>query len=248
MIRKKIVLLILFTIFSSTVIAEDITFSSSTNKAQLIELYTSQGCSSCPIAEHKLSQLVTHSDLWSKIIPIAFHVDYWDYLGWKDLYSNASNTQKQKQHYQLGNISNIYTPGFVVDGKEWRGFFKGENFPAKTTTKSGKLSLTLNTTSNKVEMAFNNQTNILPNSCHFALMSFDKVHIKAGENSGLALQQDFAAIATQSSKIQFKNDHYVCAASMDNIKHISLKQQKLALVGWVSSSTLQPIQATGGWL
>lgn len=246
--KRKTLTLILATVFSAPLFAEDIKFTSSSDKVQLVELYTSQGCSSCPIAEHKLSSLITHSDLWSKIVPIAFHVDYWDYLGWKDLYSKASNTQQQKAHYQLGNVSGIYTPGFVVDGKEWRGFFRGENLPKATQSKPGKLELIWRKGTSKVELVFNNQANIQPNSCHFALMSFDKVHIKAGENAGLTLQQDFAAIATKSTTIEFHNNRYVCDTSLDIIEQTALKQQKLALIAWVSSSRQHPIQATGGWL
>jgi len=64
-------------------------------KASVVELYTSEGCSSCPPADKFLSRLgkTEESDM---IIPLAFHVDYWDYIGWKDPYANANYTQRQR--------------------------------------------------------------------------------------------------------------------------------------------------------
>ena len=60
------------------------TFESGVTRTTLLELFTSEGCSSCPPAEKWLSQLKSNPDLWKKIVPIAFHVDYWDHLGWRD--------------------------------------------------------------------------------------------------------------------------------------------------------------------
>ncbi len=89
-------------------------------KASVVELYTSEGCSSCPPADKFLSRLgkTEESEL---IIPLAFHVDYWDYIGWKDPYANADYTQRQRVVARVNRQSSIYTPEFVVDGSEARG-------------------------------------------------------------------------------------------------------------------------------
>src|SRR5213592_2728274 len=67
-----------------------LTFQSSGKQTALIELYTSEGCSSCPPAETWLSRLKESPGLWKDFVPLAFHVDYWDYLGWGDPWANKS--------------------------------------------------------------------------------------------------------------------------------------------------------------
>lgn len=114
----------------------------------LVELFTSQGCSSCPPAEDWLNGDGMTLFQKGKIIPLAFHVDYWDYLGWKDPFSSPQNTQLQKNYADLWNSRSIYTPQIVVQGKT--GFVgsdderargeiqraKGETFPLSLRVQS----------------------------------------------------------------------------------------------------------------
>jgi hypothetical protein len=78
----------------------------------LVELFTSQGCSSCPSADAKLSELQKNPDL----ITLAYHVDYWDYIGWTDTFGGKPNTDWQKAYAQSWGSSMIYTPELVVNG------------------------------------------------------------------------------------------------------------------------------------
>lgn len=78
----------------------------------VIELFTSQGCSSCPPADALLGELAQHNDL----IALGYHVDYWDYLGWKDPLSAPGSTQRQAEYGRLLHVPNIYTPQMVIDG------------------------------------------------------------------------------------------------------------------------------------
>ena len=78
--------------------ADAVAFESSTEQVGLLELYTSEGCSSCPPADEWLSQLKENPGVWSQFIPIALHVDYWDYIGWKDRYASPSHAQRQRQY------------------------------------------------------------------------------------------------------------------------------------------------------
>lgn len=83
----------------------------------LLELFTSEGCSSCPPAERNLAYIQTeqpYSD--AEIITLAFHVDYWDGLGWKDPYASPLFTQRQRVYDRKFRTGNIYTPQMVVDG------------------------------------------------------------------------------------------------------------------------------------
>jgi len=82
----------------------------------VVELFTSQGCSSCPPAEELLGRLARDASLRGKVIPLAFHVDYWDHLGWRDPFSSAQWTQRQLDYVRAMGLSGAYTPQAVVSG------------------------------------------------------------------------------------------------------------------------------------
>ncbi len=82
----------------------------------LVELFTSQGCSSCPAADRLLGSYATGSN--DHIIPIAFHVDYWNRLGWHDPFSNAAFSDRQRAYADRFNSETVYTPQAVVNGRE----------------------------------------------------------------------------------------------------------------------------------
>jgi hypothetical protein len=79
----------------------------------LVELFTSQGCSSCPPADQFLGELTKRTG----IVALAFHVDYWDYIGWKDEFARAEHTARQKQYRDSLNLRTVYTPQMVIDGR-----------------------------------------------------------------------------------------------------------------------------------
>ncbi|MDB4793761.1 DUF1223 domain-containing protein, partial [Methylacidiphilales bacterium] len=78
--------------------AQDVVFKSNIPTASLIELYSSEGCSSCPPAEAWVNDLKSAPELWKSIFPVVFHVDYWDGLGWPDRFSRADYTQRQRNY------------------------------------------------------------------------------------------------------------------------------------------------------
>lgn len=82
----------------------------------LIELFTSQGCSSCPAADRLLSELIREEG--DNVYGLSFHVSYWNYLGWKDPYSSDSHTERQREYARVFNNNRIYTPQMVVNGQE----------------------------------------------------------------------------------------------------------------------------------
>jgi hypothetical protein len=85
----------------------------------LVELYTSEGCSSCPPAERWLSGL---AEAYSpeRVVPIALHVDYWDYIGWKDPYAKRAFSQRQRKLSQLQRLALVYTPQVLLQGADFR--------------------------------------------------------------------------------------------------------------------------------
>lgn len=90
---------------ASSVVAQD--------NPVVVELYTSQGCSSCPPADAILHQLADRED----VIALALHVDYWDYIGWKDPYGNPAHAERQRAYARVGQRRTIYTPEMVVQGE-----------------------------------------------------------------------------------------------------------------------------------
>ncbi len=83
----------------------------------IIELFTSQGCSSCPAADKNLSEILKrYTKENASVYGLSFHVDYWNHIGWKDPYSNKEFTTRQRQYAQQMNLSSIYTPQMIVNG------------------------------------------------------------------------------------------------------------------------------------
>ncbi|MBT3238799.1 MAG: DUF1223 domain-containing protein [Rhodospirillaceae bacterium] len=81
----------------------------------VVELFTSQGCSSCPPADKYLSELAATRES-NGVLALSFHVDYWDYLGWKDPYSSSRNTQRQRDYARKMDLRYVYTPQMVIQG------------------------------------------------------------------------------------------------------------------------------------
>ena len=119
--RKYLITLSLFTLVFLA------SFMNSTDKKHepvvVLELFTSQGCSSCPSADALLAK-VGNEYKDDNVCTLSYHVDYWNYIGWKDPFSQAKFTQKQRSYAQKFRDNQVYTPAVVVNGKE---HFVGSN-------------------------------------------------------------------------------------------------------------------------
>lgn len=87
----------------------------------VLELYTSEGCSSCPPADRWFSGLKAAAEQ-GRVVPQAFHVGYWDYIGWVDRFALAANTARQREIAALNRQTSIYTPQLVRNGQDWRDY------------------------------------------------------------------------------------------------------------------------------
>jgi hypothetical protein len=83
----------------------------------VLELFTSQGCSSCPPADRLLTRLAEDPKLRGKVLPLSFHVDYWDYIGWRDPFASPRWSERQREYARSFRSSRIYTPQLVVNGR-----------------------------------------------------------------------------------------------------------------------------------
>lgn len=186
----------------------------------VLELFTSQGCSSCPPADDVLAKYVLQNN--PNIIPLAFHVDYWNYIGWKDPFSKAQFTNRQRNYLNQLNAQGNYTPELIINGKyELVGSRENEiNILVNkelTIKKEYNISIKKASTSNNlVNIEFDADTN--PNTVvNLALVKKKEItSIKRGENNGLKqtnynIVYDFKSInnATKSNfntNFQFKSD------------------------------------------
>ncbi len=80
----------------------------------VIELFTSQGCSSCPPADALMHKLAARSD----VIALSMHVDYWDYIGWKDEFARAENAARQRSYAKAAGRRSVYTPQMIIAGED----------------------------------------------------------------------------------------------------------------------------------
>src|SRR5271170_5592196 len=134
------------TLLASTtmpIFADEIVFRNSGTNATLVELYSSEGCSSCPPAEAWMSKLKASPNLWNDLFPVVFHVDYWDGLGWPDRFARPAYTQRQRNYAARLGQDSVYTPEFITNGREWRGWFHGDRLPPAQDATSGDLMLVM---------------------------------------------------------------------------------------------------------
>ncbi len=225
--------------------SDQIVFTSSETAATVIELFTSEGCSSCPSADAWMSRLKTNPELWKNIVPVAFHVDYWDGLGWPDRFATAEFTQRQRRYASRWPTGAVYTPMFVVNGKEWRGWFNGEGSLAARSEKPGSLRVTLK---GETEIAAT-FTGAKQRSLKLAVAFLGgdlESDVKRGENRGRKLHHDFVVLRLAKIDMVASGDSWNGSVSLPRQ---GIAEKPKALAAWVTSGEIDPpIQATGAWL
>ena len=222
-------------------------WQSPSSQATLVELYTSEGCSSCPPADHWLSSLANRGDLWSQVIPVAFHVDYWNYLGWPDKYASAQYSQRQRLHRQQRNTRSVYTPGFVVNGREWRGFFGRKGLPGASAKNVGVLSAGFDTATQHFQARFNPTVAVDGTlELHVALLAMNvNSAVSRGENAGRKLHHDFVVL--KAKRLRGRQDKAAFEWQSD-LDVGAIKGEKVdAIALWVTeANSLVPLQVAGG--
>ncbi len=226
--------------------AAEIRFQSGPTQTSLIELYTSEGCSSCPPAEAWLSRLKDNPGLWKNFVPLAFHVDYWDRLGWRDRFSSKQWTERQSRYAAQWQSESVYTPAVVVNGREERGW-SGTKFGSPNDRQTGQLNV--NTSDGKTFAVEFRPVDGLSSAyeAHLALLgSGISTSVRAGENSGRSLAHDFVVLALQNSEL--KSEAGFNRARLTTSATAEAGARK-AIAVWVTPrGQLFPLQATGGWL
>ena len=179
-------------------IAAECSAKSGAATVPLLELYTSEGCSSCPPADKWLSDLKPDT---KKIIPLAFHVDYWDYIGWKDKFSKAEYSDRQRKTAAFAGAGFVYTPQFVLNGRDFKGADTSRLNQAVSASQklASRANLSLNSitqTNGEITIKATAQT-VNPidinNADIFIAIYESKLvsQVNAGENNGRELKHDY---------------------------------------------------------
>lgn len=150
----------------------------------VIELYTSEGCSSCPPADKWLSTLKGQP-----VVAQAFHVGYWDTLGWVDRFASPAHTTRQRQVAAANGLRNIYTPQRVRNGQDWR-----DDGQATQTTEPARATLALQRTpgTDRFQATVTPADSTRPWTAYWTVTEHGhSSRVKSGENAGAFLQHDF---------------------------------------------------------
>ena len=119
------------------------TVMSPVNRVALLELYTSEGCSSCPPADRFLSSLKAAGVSDKQLIPLAFHVTYWDNIGWQDRFAKKQYDERQRKLANNNRQTSVYTPQFVLAGKDYRNYASFDEDVNRLTAEKATVDLVL---------------------------------------------------------------------------------------------------------
>jgi hypothetical protein len=170
---------------------------SGTTTAALVELYTSEGCDSCPPADRWLSGLPAAGFGAGRVVPLALHVDYWDYIGWKDPFAKPLFAARQRELAAIGRNRVVYTPQVVLAGKDYRGWPARSRFAEaiaaiNATPARAEIELTLGAGEIRAQVAVPRREDREEAALFVAVYENGLSNrVTAGENRGTTLNHDF---------------------------------------------------------
>lgn len=182
--------------------ATECAIQSGAQRVALLELYTSEGCSSCPPADQWLSHLEKRGFTADKVIPVALHVDYWDYIGWKDRFASPVHTSRQHSQAALNRANIVYTPQVMLNGRDYRGWNNLANFSddisaVNRSVPRADIRLSASPDTGQLSVKVNAHSTA-KSSLYLALVESGlSSDVKAGENSGARLNHDFVVRSWQ---------------------------------------------------
>jgi hypothetical protein len=226
--RLAITLLLMSSVISH---AAECTARSGPQTAALLELYTSEGCSSCPPADRWFAQTALSP------VRIAFHVAYWDYLGWKDPFGDQRFTERQRQFATVAGARSVYTPQVVLGGRdfpEWRSAGTARAVEA-INARPAKAQLEISTTgaAASVKAALARGVSTADLALFVALTESGLVtQVRAGENRGETLRHDHVARDLKMARDWSAKGELVAAADFATQPG---KRERMRVVAFVQS-------------
>lgn len=209
--------------------------TASERPVKVVELFTSQGCSSCPPADVLFRELAERDD----VVALAYHIDYWDYLGWKDSLASAENTTRQQAYAEVFGGS-VYTPQLVVDGARHVVGSEREKVEAAVATRSDPDALSvdvdISARNNNVQIHID-EGQPVPHGAHVVLVYFQPRHlaeIEQGQNAGREI--DYRNIVTR---------HQTVGIWHGDAMDIEIPKSEMAQRGGRCAVLLQQVDETG---
>ncbi len=216
---------------------------SASTAARVVELYTSEGCNSCPQADRWLSRMAPDVQVRADTVALAFHVDYWDRLGWKDRFASAAYTARQAQQQASNGAKFSYTPQVVMDGMDNKDWIN-TRLPLKAGA-SAQAQISLSRDGNQfnatVASVVGGPSRL---AAYWAVTELNHVtSVKAGENEGVTLKHDFVVreyrpVTAWSSKPEAAVTLSFSPTTPGDVKHA--RQVNLVVV---DADTGRPVQA-----
>jgi hypothetical protein len=160
----------------------------------VVELFTSEGCSSCPAADEAVTQLA--KDYPERVYILGYHVDYWNYIGWNDAYSSPAFTERQRKYGEHFSLSSVYTPQIVVNGQKE---FVGSN--------RSQLKSSVNTAIESISTD-NIKLTLTKESATTLRVTYE-VNAKAASQLNIALVQLNATTAVKRGENKGKSLHHI---------------------------------------
>ena len=240
---KTIFLIPALFLFVTSVNADNqrLTAVSPEHRVSLLALYTSEGCSSCPPADKFLSNLQRAGVSNKQLIPLAFHVTYWDYIGWKDPYASPKHDDRQRKTAQFDQARTIYTPQFVLNGSDYRDYDNFSSNVRKVIQQVAKVGLTLNASHAKqqtnVELKTDLSQSDVDDVAYYIVVYENELvsDVQDGENEGETLSHNYVVRKIHGPFTQNKKEK---TASFQQVIQLEKqwKKKDLGLVAYAQDS------------
>jgi len=168
------------------------------SRVALLELYTSEGCNSCPPTDRWVSSLPQPQFVPQRLVVLAFHVDYWNYLGWKDRFSQRRFTDRQQELVRANSLRTAYTPQLVLNGRDFRDTAGIKKHVSRINAQSPSVNLILHADRKDSTLKTSVSVNPVATSAQVPMELYVALYennlesqVKAGENRGKRLQHDY---------------------------------------------------------
>jgi hypothetical protein len=248
---SAVLLFSLFSGYASTTLSDghSVRADSQKHTVALLELYTSEGCSSCPPAEKYIQEVHKHRIGSDRLIPLAFHVNYWDYIGWKDPYANPAYSKRQKNYASVHRLSSVYTPQIILHGIDFRSRGNLEKAVKIVNDIPSKADMTISVEKLSNDILSTHVNVVIPDEdirdtsvIYLALYENNLIsQIHAGENEGRTLNHEFV-VRDLVGPLPIGDKH--AQISHQFIYNSNWKLKDLGVVAFIQNfGSKEPIQA-----
>ena len=235
MIKKSSFFLAAVLVLNPPLFAAESVFRSAPGGTSLLELYSSEGCSSCPPADSWVGSLQSSPGLWTDFVPVAFQVDYWDYLGWRDVLASPDHTARQRSYGRL------VTPQLLLNGRSFGGT---DAAPRKPKSDAGTLEIRSEGTASHRVSFKSKGVDSGGLVAHVVLLGFGVAsQVTRGENGGSVLRHEFVVLDHAQRPLDDGQ------ASVSLRPNPAVRASRMGVAAWVSrGDDPTPLQAAGGYL